>query len=393
MASERARSEQHRSSNSGAVITDTCLLQCAILLLLSQLEWRKDGRKVTAPHNLGIQISPEGDSLNVASAKLMHEGFYKCVAMNAAGSVERDFLIHILLPPQIQGRAHEVVRVVEGQEATLSCRVAGTPQPSSSFLRDGVSWPSDNRGDGRRELFIAAAAADRDSGVYVCRATSEAGIARKTFELVVLVPPSIENQESVGVVRVRSGSKAVLRCSSSGVPSPEVSWLLGATRITGADGRVRPGTSELVIETAREEDAGHYRCNAVNDVGTASKEFVLDVLAPPMLKVGGRLSWELLEGEPVTLDCDAAGNPLPVVTWFKDGVEVTPQGGVIRGGQAVLMLHVTADHAGTYTCEAVNEVGRATRNFTVAVFGELGIRNYIQIAACSCESVFTCKHK
>ncbi|XP_077528437.1 hemicentin-1-like [Haemaphysalis longicornis] len=153
------------------------------------LEWRKDGRKVTVLHNLGIQISPEGDSLNVASAKLLHEGFYKCVAMNAAGSMERDFLIHILLPPQIQGPAHEVVRVVEGQEVTLSCRVAGTPQPSSSFLRDGVSWPSDDRGDGRRELFIAAAAADRDSGVYVCRATSEAGSAQKTFQLVVLASP------------------------------------------------------------------------------------------------------------------------------------------------------------------------------------------------------------
>ncbi|KAH7983143.1 hypothetical protein HPB52_009628 [Rhipicephalus sanguineus] len=187
------------------------------------------------------------------------------------------------------------------------------------------------------------------------------------------IPPSIEDQESLGVVRVRGGSQAVLRCAASGVPSPEISWLLGASRITGADGRVRPGTSELVIETAREEDAGRYRCNAVNEVGTTSKEFVVDVLAPPTLKASQRVSWELLEGEPATLDCSATGNPTPVVTWSKGGIEITPAAllpegiDVIRGGHAIRMLHVTTEHAGTYSCDVVNDVGRTTRNFSLSV--------------------------
>ncbi|XP_049515695.1 hemicentin-1-like, partial [Dermacentor silvarum] len=186
-------------------------------------------------------------------------------------------------------------------------------------------------------------------------------------------PPSIEDQETLGVVRVRGGSQAVLRCAASGVPSPEISWLLGASRITGADGRVRPGTSELVIETAREQDAGRYRCNAVNEVGTASREFVVDVLAPPALKVGDRVSWELLEGEPATLDCSATGNPAPVVTWSKAGAEITPAAllpegiDVIRGGHAIRMLHATTAHAGPYSCEVVNEVGRVARNFSLSV--------------------------
>ncbi|XP_072145451.1 hemicentin-2-like [Dermacentor andersoni] len=338
------------------------------------LEWHKDGRKVdTIADNLGIEFSPERDVLRVAAAKFLHDGVYKCVASNAAGSTERSFRIIVLLPPQIQGPGREVLRVVEGEEVTLSCRVVGTPAPTASFLRDGVSWPSDDRGEGRRELFFAAASAERDAGTYVCRATNEAGSAQKVFELVVLVPPSIEDQETLGVVRVRGGSQAVLRCAASGVPSPEVSWLLGASRITGADGRVRPGTSELVIETAREQDAGRYRCNAVNEVGTASREFVVDVLAPPALKVGQRISWELLEGEPATLDCSATGNPAPAVTWSKAGTEITPVAllpegiDLIRGGHAIRMLHVTTAHAGPYSCEVVNDVGRVTRNFSLSV--------------------------
>ncbi|XP_065302130.1 hemicentin-1-like isoform X4 [Dermacentor albipictus] len=338
------------------------------------LEWHKDGRKVdTIADNLRIDFSPERDVLHVAAATFLHDGVYKCVASNAAGITERSFRVIVLLPPQIQGPDREVLRVVEGEEVTLSCRVVGTPAPTASFLRDGVSWPSDDRGEGRRELFFAAASAERDAGTYVCRATNEAGSAHKVFELVVLVPPSIEDQETLGVVRVRGGSQAVLRCAASGVPIPEVSWLLGASRITGADGRVRPGTSELVIETAREQDAGRYRCNAVNEVGTASREFVVDVLAPPALKVGQRVSWELLEGEPATLDCSATGNPAPAVTWSKAGTEITPVAllpegiDLIRGGHAIRMLHVTTAHAGPYSCEVVNEVGRVTRNFSLSV--------------------------
>ncbi|KAL1417831.1 hypothetical protein MTO96_006088 [Rhipicephalus appendiculatus] len=334
---------------------------------IPHLEWHKDGRKVdTIAKSLGMEFTPERDVLRVAAAKFLHDGVYKCVASNAAGSTERSFRTIVLLPPQIQGPPREVVRVVEGEEATLSCRVVGTPAPTSSFLRDGVSWPSDDRGDGRRELFFAAASADRDAGVYVCRATNEAGSDHK-------FPPSIEDQESLGVVRIRGGSQAVLRCAASGVPSPELSWLRGASRITGADGRVRPGTSELVIETAREEDAGRYRCNAVNEVGTASKEFVVHVLAPPTLKASQRVSWELLEGEPAAFDCSTTGNPTPVVTWSKDGSEITPAAllpegtDVIRGGHVIRILHVTTEHAGTYSCDVANEVGRTTRSFVLSV--------------------------
>ncbi|XP_077519310.1 hemicentin-1-like [Amblyomma americanum] len=341
-----------------------------------KLEWYKDGRLVDAAvGHLGITFSAQQDDLRVAAAKLIHDGVYKCVASNAAGSTERRFRVIVLLPPQIQGPPREVVRVVEGQEVTLSCRAEGTPAPSATFLRDGVSWPSDERGDGYRELYFATAMAERDAGVYVCRATNEAGSAQKLFELVVLVPPAIEDHETLGVVRVRVGSKAVLRCAATGVPSPEVSWLLGASRISGADGRLRPGASELVIETARQEDAGRYRCSAVNEVGTASREFLVDVLVPPGFKSGGRVSWELLEGEPVTFDCTATGNPAPDVVWFKGSSEIIPgaawllQGGtdVIRGGHALSMFHVVREHAGPYSCAAINELGRATRNFSLSV--------------------------
>ncbi|KAH6920466.1 hypothetical protein HPB50_028546 [Hyalomma asiaticum] len=61
------------------------------------LEWHKDGRKVdTIAENLGMEFTPERDVLRVAAAKFLHDGVYKCVASNVAGSTERSFRIIVL---------------------------------------------------------------------------------------------------------------------------------------------------------------------------------------------------------------------------------------------------------------------------------------------------------
>lgn len=77
--------------------------------------------------------------------------------------------------------------------------------------------------------------------------------------------------------------------------------------------------------------------------------------------------------QPVTLQCNAEGEPKPTVKWFKDGValvgggrrEVLPAGGLFF----LRASHARRDSdAGVYWCEATNHYGTArSRNATLQV--------------------------
>ena len=54
----------------------------------------------------------------------------------------------------------------------------------------------------------------------------------------------------------------------------------------------------------------------------------------------------------VTLHCEASGNPLPVISWFKDGVMLENE------HENTLVFQVGLDDRGNYTCSAENSQGK-----------------------------------
>ena len=56
------------------------------------------------------------------------------------------------------------------------------------------------------------------------------------------------------------------------------------------------------------------------------------------------------QGTLVTLKCGVTGNPLPTVTWTKDGE-------LLQDGQSITVYNINRFHAGEYKCTAVNGIG------------------------------------
>ena len=57
----------------------------------------------------------------------------------------------------------------------------------------------------------------------------------------------------------------------------------------------------------------------------------------------------------VVFECDAIGNPEPVITWYKDGLEI------IGATQKMLVIvEVDLLHRATYYCTAINSLGNVT---------------------------------
>lgn len=77
------------------------------------------------------------------------------------------------------------------------------------------------------------------------------------------------------------------------------------------------------------------------------------------------------EFEPHTLECQVFGNPLPLVSWFKDDACIdysTEYAISCNNGHCALRIEeATLEHQGRYTCRAVNPVGQVACSANITV--------------------------
>lgn len=123
----------------------------------------------------------------------------------------------------------------------------------------------------------------------------------------------------------------------------------------------------LKIKSVDTSHKGLYRCQIISKL-TKNLEYNLDVLVPPTItRIPSSDVITLDEGDSITIQCIAHGNPKPSMTWSKTGVK--PGHTVIDELKHTLTLgNVDESHSDTYRCIAKNEVGNpVTSEFKVLV--------------------------
>lgn len=94
----------------------------------------------------------------------------------------------------------------------------------------------------------------------------------------------------------------------------------------------------------------------------------LPCTVPPVLEPAEfRNNVAVARGSPVALPCEAQGNPLPLVSWMKDGEPLLLQS--LEQGPSLQLETAGAGDSGTYSCVAVSEAGEARRHFQLTVMG------------------------
>ena len=84
------------------------------------------------------------------------------------------------------------------------------------------------------------------------------------------------------------------------------------------------------------------------------------------------LSKQVVLAHSLTLECKAAGNPPPVLTWLKDGVPVKA-GDNIRveaGGKKLEITSALEVDRGQYVCVATSAAGEKEIKYDVEVLGK-----------------------
>ncbi|XP_071342317.1 hemicentin-1 isoform X2 [Trachinotus anak] len=338
------------------------------------LSWRKDGRPLF--RKPGLTVSADGSLLKVDSAQVQDSGRYTCEATNVAGKTEKNYNLNVWVSPSIRG-SEEVspLTVIEGSLITLVCESSGIPPPSLTWRKNGSELKSDQRLrvlSGGRQLQISSAERT-DAASYTCTASSAAGTTSKEYSLQVYVRPSIRRSEDDNDdVTVTKGGDVTLQCAAEGVPRPAVTWLKDGRPITGQHGaKVLNEGRLLQIKDAKVSDTGRYTCIAVNVAGQADSKYDISVHVPPSIIGQVQLpeNVSVVVKNPVALNCEASGIPLPAITWLKDGrpIKATSSVRILSGGRSLRLMHAAVEDAGRYTCIVSNSAGEERKNFDIDI--------------------------
>ncbi|XP_073903349.1 hemicentin-1 isoform X3 [Castor canadensis] len=341
------------------------------------LIWKKKDSPVLADSVGRIRILSGGRQLQISIAEKSDAGFYTCVASNVAGTAKKDYKLHVYVRPSVtnSGSHPTEIIVTRGKSMSLECEVQGVPQPTLTWMKDGHPLTR-GRGveildEGRilqlKNIHVS------DTGRYVCVAVNVAGMTDRKYDLSVHAPPSIIGNhgvpENISVVEKNSVS---LTCEASGIPLPAITWLKDGWPISlGSSMRILSGGRTLRLMQTRIEDAGQYTCVVRNAAGEERKLFRLSVLVPPHI-VGENIleDMKVKEKQSITLTCEVTGNPVPEITWHKDGqfLQEDETHLIMSSGRSLQITNAKVSHTGRYTCLASNTAGDKSKSFSLNVF-------------------------
>ncbi|KAM9469488.1 cell adhesion molecule 1b isoform 2-T2 [Clarias gariepinus] len=314
------------------------------------------------------------------------------MASLASGSLSLALLTCLALTaflPEAQGQDLVTVNVsvIEGETATISCRVNNNddsviqllnPNRQTIYFRD-VRPLKDSRFQlvnfSDNELRVSLSNVTlMDEGRYVCQLYTDPP-QEAYADITVLVPPGnliIESREDV----VSEGNETEITCTAMGSkPASSIVWMKGDQILQGEEtveetyDRLFTVTSRLRLTVSKEDDGVAVICiidhPAVKDF---QAQKYLEVQYKPEVKIVVEFPEGLTrEGENLELSCMAKGKPQPhQINWFKVDDDV-PSHAVITGSD-LLIENLNKSYNGTYRCVASNLVGEAFDDYILYVY-------------------------
>ncbi|XP_057259219.1 myopalladin isoform X1 [Pezoporus wallicus] len=298
-------------------------------------------------------------------------------------------------------------RVMEGSPITFTCKIVGIPVPKVYWFKDGKQISKKNthfkmnrEEDGTCSLHIEASTNDDDGNYTIMAANPQGRISCSGHLMVQSIPvrgristaqphrtrsrvqegdkEAVQERffrpyflQAPGDMVAHEGRLCRLDCKVSGLPTPDLTWLLNGKPVL-PDGTHKmlvreTGVHSLLIDPLSQNDAGTYTCLATNKTGQNSFSLELTVVAKEVKKAPMFLeklqNCGIPEGYPVRLECRVVGMPPPIFYWKKDN-ETIPSNRErmsmhqdTTGYVCLLIQPAKKADAGWYTLSAKNEAG------------------------------------
>uniref|UniRef100_A0A8C2D4Y6 Peroxidasin n=1 Tax=Cyprinus carpio TaxID=7962 RepID=A0A8C2D4Y6_CYPCA len=310
----------------------------------------------------------EDGTLMIQDTRETDQGVYQCMAKNVAGEVKTSevTLRYFRSPARpsfvIQPQNTEVL---VGESVTLECSATGQPQPRVTWTKgDHTALPVDPRINITPSggLFIQNVN-QADGGQYTCFASNNVDTIHATAYIIVQARPqfTVTPQDQ----SVLEGHTVDFPCEASGYPQPVIAWTRGGSPLPNDRRHVVLSSGSLRISRVALHDQGQYECQAVSPVGTVRAAVHLNIL--PVFTSAPR-DTTVESGSDVQIPCSAQGEPTPIITWSKDGVQITESGKFHINPDGYLEVQdVGLADGGRYECVARNSIGYSSSSMVLTV--------------------------
>jgi len=277
------------------------------------------------------------------------------------------------------------------QNGTVNGSAAATARDAAEALLNGNA---DSAGSGGKKPKQKAYRRSDSTGGNRSRSTTKELALPPDDSL--MCPPSFLSGLKPDL-EVMDGSRLELKVGVKGDPLPQVTWTKDGKVIASSDileVKYKNGVASVIIEEVYPEDAGRYACKASNPKGSVETSSRVKIMpksngAGGAAKGGSKSSGQprvykhldsmcVRDGDPVKLECqltNSSGAAFDVV-WLHNEKEIKPSKDfqyVTKGNSYFLEIQeIFPEDAGTYTCEAFNDVGEcfSTASLVVEVPGD-----------------------
>ncbi|KAH9630731.1 hypothetical protein HF086_004022 [Spodoptera exigua] len=296
----------------------TIVLDCNVQgIPLPSITWYKDARKIAsvgadAEESDNPDIDDGGGryrvevdrSLVINNLKMEDTGIYQCIASNEAGEssiytwlkIKKDNVykvnplvrvltvcVWLVASPPIMQTPPNNLTVLDGKDATITCRAVGAPTPNVTwYFNDSLIINLSARLQALEEGdLLITSTTTADSGKYTCVRSNDAGNVSGEAYLTVLVrtqiiAPPVDT-------RVLLGHTATLQCKVSNDPNVKynIDWFHNKQPMTAGSRVWVSADGALQVQAVRASDAGEYTCVVTSPGGNHTRHAVLSVIELP----------------------------------------------------------------------------------------------------------------
>ncbi|XP_072566029.1 neuronal cell adhesion molecule-like isoform X12 [Paramormyrops kingsleyae] len=372
--------------------------------------WTRNGTHFDIDEDPKVTMRPRSGTLviDISGEKAeAYEGIYQCMARNIHGTaISNNIVIRQSRSPLWSKENIAPILVQEGVSLVLRCQPpAGLPPPVIIWMDNNFQkLPQDGRVSQAMngDLYFANVRRQDSRNDYICYARfphtqtiqqkqpvtvkvlnmdainetmapffndtdffgdSPAGERPPTF----LLPPGATTSKVV-----LRGEVLELECIAEGLPTPKISWHRDNGSFHNKRTSFKNFHKTLKIVDITEGDAGDYRCQAENSLGSLEHVITVTVKAAPYwIKAPKNLI--LSPKETGALTCQAGGDPKPEITWLMNGItientHVDPSRKL--EGDRITFTDIQVGSSAVYQCNASNEYGYVLANSLVNVLAE-----------------------
>uniref|UniRef100_A0A182K3G5 Obscurin n=1 Tax=Anopheles christyi TaxID=43041 RepID=A0A182K3G5_9DIPT len=308
-------------------------------------------------------------------------GNYSIIAMNEISQASEFWEFTINSPPRTTLRLQEETIVNEKEDIELVVKAESNPAPVVRWYKDGKEVVADGKRiviiaeDGRYVLKIHAANRD-DTALYTADIINDYGTVTEKSQVNVRTKSKV--REQLTELTCKEGeTNVMLEVKADGYPRPKVQWYIDDVEITESRNEYKFQEDglyyQLVLKEVKAEMQGLYKAKFTNELGADETSAKTVVQCSPKVRKS-LVDTDVDENTTLTLEVEIYAEPVPEVTWFKNGqpIQTDARLTIKRDSQRVenytlSLTMVRGADSGDYEVRAVNSMGTATTKGRVVV--------------------------